>query len=32
MVIFSPRACISSRRGRLTGLRVAGAEAGGSVP
>jgi len=32
MVIFSPRARISSKRGKLTGLRLAMGEAGGSVP
>jgi hypothetical protein len=32
MVIFSPRARISIRRGKLTGLRKAGLLAGGSVP
>jgi hypothetical protein len=35
MVIFSPWACISRRRGRLSGLRAEGEvgdEEGGSVP
>jgi hypothetical protein len=32
MVIFSPRARISFKRGRLMGLRAAMGEAGGKVP
>jgi hypothetical protein len=32
MVIFSPRARISFKRGKLMGLRAATGEAGGKVP